>query len=164
VIHCSSFSKCLAPGYRVGWVAGGRYAQEISRLKLMTTISPSIPAQAAIADYLQHGGYDRHLRKLRHALEAQQTSMLAAADRYFPAHTRITRPVGGYFLWVEFPEHVDSLQLFRTALDHGVSLAPGPIFSATQQFRHCIRLSYGHPWTQRSERGMETLGTLLSLF
>ena len=162
VIHCSSFSKCLAPGYRVGWVAGGRYAQEISRLKLMTTISPSIPAQAAIADYLQHGGYDRHLRKLRHALEAQQTSMLAAADRYFPAHTRITRPAGGYFLWVEFPDHVDSLQLFRTALDHGVSLAPGPIFSATQQFRHCIRLSYGHPWTQRSERGMETLGKLLS--
>ena len=164
VIHCSSFSKCLAPGYRVGWVAGGRYAQAISRLKLMTTISPSVPAQAAIADYLQHGGYDRHLLKLRHALEAQQGSMLAAADRYFPAQTRITRPAGGYFLWVEFPEQVDSLQLFKTALDQGVSLAPGPIFSATQQFRHCVRLSYGHPWTQRSERGMETLGKLLSLF
>lgn len=162
VIHCSSFSKCLAPGYRVGWVAGGRYAKEISRLKLMTTISPSIPAQAAIADYLQHGGYDRHLRKLRHALEAQQTSMLTAADRYFPSGTRITRPKGGYFLWVELPRQVDSLRLFRTALEHGVSLAPGPIFSASQQFRHCIRLSYGHPWTQRSERGMETLGTLLS--
>ena len=90
--------------------------------------------------------------------------MLAAADRYFPAQTRITRPAGGYFLWVEFPEQVDSLQLFKTALDQGVSLAPGPIFSATQQFRHCVRLSYGHPWTQRSERGMETLGKLLSLF
>ena len=164
VIHCGSFSKCLAPGYRVGWVTGGRYAQAISRLKLMTTISPSVPAQAAIADYLQHGGYDRHLRKLRHALESQQGSMLAAADRYFPTHTRITRPTGGYFLWVEFPEQVDSLRLFKTALDHGVSLAPGPIFSATQQFRHCVRLSYGHPWTQHSERGMETLGRLLSLF
>ena len=163
VIHCSSFSKCLAPGYRVGWVAGGRYADAISRLKLMTTISPSIPAQAAIADYLQHGGYDRHLRKLRHALEAQQGSMLAAADRYFPTQTRITRPAGGYFLWVEFPEKVDSLRLFNLALDHGVSVAPGPIFSATQQFRHCVRLSYGHPWTQRSERGMETLGQLLAL-
>lgn len=164
VIHCSSFSKCLAPGYRIGWVAGGRYAQTISRLKLMTTISPSVPAQAAIADYLQHGGFDRHLRKLRHALESQQNSMLAAADRYFPTHTRITRPAGGYFLWVEFPEHIDSLRLFNIALDQGVSLAPGPIFSATQQFRHCVRLSYGHPWTQRSERGMETLGQLLALF
>src|SRR5690606_19371936 len=72
VMHCGSFSKCLAPGYRVGWVAAGRYAEQISRLKLMTTISPSIPAQAAIADYLQHGGYDRHLRKLRETLEHQQ--------------------------------------------------------------------------------------------
>lgn len=119
---------------------------------------------AAIADYLQHGGYDRHLRKLRHALEAQQGSMLAAADRYFPAHTRISRPAGGYFLWMEFPDKVDSLRLFNLALDQGVSLAPGPIFSATQQFRHCIRLSYGSPWTPSSERGMETLGRLLSLF
>ncbi|TFH88759.1 PLP-dependent aminotransferase family protein [Billgrantia azerbaijanica] len=163
VMHCGSFSKCLAPGYRVGWVAGGRYAPAISRLKLMTTISPSIPAQAAIADYLQHGGYDRHLRKLRHALEAQQAAMLASADRHFPAGTRLTRPGGGYFLWAEFPERVDSLRLFRMALDQGVSLAPGPIFSATQGFRHCVRLSYGHPWTARSERAMETLGQLLAL-
>ncbi|MDR5866743.1 GntR family transcriptional regulator MpaR [Halomonas koreensis] len=164
VMHCGSFSKCLAPGYRVGWVAGGRYAPALSRLKLMTTISPSIPAQAAIADYLQHGGYDRHLRKLRHALEAQQAAMLAAADRHFPAGTRLTRPGGGYFLWVEFPERVDSLRLFRMALDQGVSLAPGPIFSATQGFRHCARLSHGHPWTARSERAMETLGQLLASF
>ncbi|MFG6158084.1 GntR family transcriptional regulator MpaR [Halomonas sp. 1390] len=164
VMHCGSFSKCLAPGYRVGWVAGGRFAAAISRLKLMTTISPSIPAQAAIADYLQRGGYDRHLRTLRHALEAQQAAMLASADRHFPTGTRITRPDGGYFLWAEFPERVDSLRLFRMALDQGVSLAPGPIFSATQGFRHCARLSYGHPWTARSERAMETLGRLLASF
>ncbi len=85
VMHCSSFSKSLAPGYRVGWVAGGRYAEQIERLKLMTSLSASIPAQAAIADYLQHGGYDRHLRKLRYALETQQNAMLAAVARYFPS-------------------------------------------------------------------------------
>ena len=116
VMHCSSFSKSLAPGYRIGWVAGGRYAEQIARLKLMTTISPSVPAQAALADYLQHGGYDRHLRKLRHALEMQQSAMLASAARHFPASTRVTRPSGGYFLWFEFPEHLDSLQLLRLAL------------------------------------------------
>ncbi|MWV14346.1 aminotransferase class I/II-fold pyridoxal phosphate-dependent enzyme [Pseudomonas sp. R-28-1W-6] len=164
VMHCGSFSKSLAPGYRVGWVAGGRYAEQISRLKLMTTISPSVPAQAAIADYLQHGGYDRHLRKLRHALETQQDAMLASAARHFPAGTRVTRPSGGYFLWFEFPEPVDSLQLFQLALAQGISLAPGPIFSATRRFRNCARLNHGHPWDAQSEQAMELLGRILASF
>lgn len=164
VMHCGSFSKSLAPGYRVGWVAGGRYAEKISRLKLMTTISPSVPAQAAIADYLQHGGYDRHLRKLRHALEMQQSAMLSSAARHFPASTRVTRPSGGYFLWFEFAEQVDSLQLLQLALAQGISLAPGPIFSATQRFRNCARLNHGHPWDERSEKAMELLGWMIKSF
>jgi DNA-binding transcriptional MocR family regulator len=164
VMHCGSFSKCLAPGYRVGWVAGGRYAEQISRLKLMTTISPSVPAQAALADYLQHGGYDRHLRKLRHALETQQAAMLASAARHFPASTKVTRPSGGYFLWFEFPEQVDSLQLFQLALAQGISLAPGPIFSATRRFGNCARLNYGHPWSAQSEQAMAVLGRIIGSF
>ena len=164
VMHCGSFSKSLAPGYRVGWVAGGRYAQQISRLKLMTTISPSVPAQAAIADYLQHGGYDRHLRKLRHNLEMQQSAMLAAAARYFPPSTRVTRPDGGYFLWFEFPQRVDALKLFHLALAQGISIAPGPIFSATRGFNHCARLNHGHPWDKRSEEAMAMLGRIIHTF
>ncbi|WP_394237070.1 GntR family transcriptional regulator MpaR [Pseudomonas anguilliseptica] len=164
VMHCGSFSKCLAPGYRVGWVAGGRYAEQISRLKLMTTISPSVPAQAALAEYLQHGGYDRHLRKLRHALEAQQASMLASAARHFPASTKVTRPSGGYFLWFEFPEQIDALRLFQLALAQGISLAPGPIFSATRRFGNCARLNYGHPWDAQSEQAMAVLGRIISSF
>lgn len=164
VLHCSSFSKCLAPGYRVGWVAAGRYAERIAKLKLMTTLSPSVPAQAAIADYLQHGGYDRHLRRLRHALETQQGAMLASAARHFPAGTRVTQPTGGYFLWFEFPEQVDALVLFKLALAQGISLAPGPIFSASQGFDHCARLNHGHPWSPVHERAMDVLGRILHSF
>jgi DNA-binding transcriptional MocR family regulator len=164
VMHCGSFSKHLAPGYRIGWVAGGRYTEQINRLKLMTTISPSVPAQAAIADYLQHGGYDRHLRKLRDSLQIQQNAMLAAATRYFPGDTRVSKPVGGYFLWFEFPKRVDSLQLFQQALAQGISLMPGPIFSATERFTHCARLNYGHPWDTRSEDAMALLGRLIATF
>jgi len=164
VMHCGSFSKSLAPGYRVGWVAAGRFAQTISRLKLMTTISPSVPAQAAIADYLQHGGYDRHLRKLRHNLEMQQSAMLASAARHFPEATRVTRPDGGYFLWFEFPGQVDALQLFQLALAQGISIAPGPIFSATRGFAHCARLNHGHPWDKRSEDAMAMLGRIVDSF
>lgn len=164
VMHCGSFSKSLAPGYRVGWVAGGRYTERLARLKLMTTISPSVPAQTAIADYLQHGNYDRHLRKLRYTLESQQEAMLASAARHFPRGTRVTRPAGGYFLWFEFPGNVDSLQLFKLALAQGISLAPGPIFSASQDFRHCARLNHGHPWGTESEQAMELLGRMLRSF
>jgi DNA-binding transcriptional MocR family regulator len=160
VMHCGSFSKSLAPGYRVGWVAGGRYAQQINRLKLMTTISPSLPAQAAIADYLQGGGYDRHLRKLRHALESQQHAMQVAIARYFPDDVRVTRPAGGYFLWLEFAEGVDCLLLFQRALEQGISIAPGPIFSPTRQFRNCIRLNCGQPWDERCEHAMAMLGKI----
>jgi DNA-binding transcriptional MocR family regulator len=162
VMHCGSFSKNLAPGYRVGWVSAGRYTEQIHRLKLMTTLSPSVPAQVAIADYLQHGGYDRHLRKLREALETQQQLMLAAIARYFPAQTKVTHPGGGYFLWVEFPEHIDTLKLFSLALARGISIAPGPIFSATQRFRNCARINYGQPWNKETEAAIAVLGKLIA--
>ena len=164
VMHCGSFAKSLAPGYRIGWVAAGRFAQKIERLKLMTSLCASMPAQAAIADYLQHGGYDRHLRKLRYALEGQQANMLAAISRHFPAQTRVSQPAGGYFLWLELPPQMDSLKLFQMALAQGISIAPGPIFSPTQRFRNCIRLNYGSPWDEVSEKAMETLGRIVRSF
>lgn len=161
VMHCGSFAKSLAPGYRIGWVAAGRYAQKVERLKLMTSLSPSMPAQAAIADYLQHGGYDRHLRRLRYALEDQQRAMLATIARYFPGQSRVSQPQGGYFLWVELPEQLDSLKVFKMALAQGISIAPGPIFSATRRFANCIRLNYGSPWDDNCEKAMETLGRII---
>lgn len=164
VMHCSSFSKSLAPGYRIGWVAAGRFAQKIERLKLMTSLCASMPAQAAIADYLQHGGYDRHLRKLRYALEGQQLSMLGAIARHFPAQTRVSHPTGGYFLWLELPEQMDALKLFHLALAQGISIAPGPIFSPTRRFGNCIRLNYGSPWHDTTEQAMETLGKIVRSF
>ncbi|WP_449432513.1 GntR family transcriptional regulator MpaR [Pseudomonas putida] len=164
VMHCGSFAKSLAPGYRIGWVAAGRFAQKIERLKLMTSLCASMPAQAAIADYLQHGGYDRHLRKLRYALEGQQANMLAAIARHFPAQTRVSQPSGGYFLWLELPQQMDALKLFHMALAQGISIAPGPIFSPTRRFGNCIRLNYGTPWNEGAEKAMETLGRIIRSF
>ncbi|MGQ2981309.1 MAG: aminotransferase-like domain-containing protein [Polaromonas sp.] len=160
VMHCSSFSKTLAPGYRVGWVSPGRFGEQIARLKLMTNISASLPAQLALADYLQHGGYDKHLRKLRHAMEARLASLLAAIARHFPSGVRVTRPPGGYFVWVVFDAGFDALALHEAALARGISVAPGPIFSARRDFRHCLRLNGGQAWDQRLEDAMRTLGAL----
>lgn len=161
VMHCSSFSKCLAPGYRVGWVAPGRYAQLVERLKLTTTISTSVPSQIAIGKYLQKGGYDKHLRNLRHTLLVNQIKFVEAIERYFPEGTCLTVPQGGYFLWVKLPDGVDALQLHQLATANGISIAPGPIFSAQRSFSNYIRLNYGHIWDTQIEAGLEILGKLV---
>lgn len=160
VLHSSSFSKCLAPGYRVGWTVAGRYSKDVARLKMTRSLSASAPAQGALADYLAKGGYDKHLRQLRHALARQQDCMLEAVVKHFPKGTRATRPDGGYFLWVELAGGVDALELHRRAMSLGISVAPGPMFSAQRAFRNFIRLNYGHPWTARMEAAIATLGRL----
>ena len=161
VMHCSSFSKCLAPGWRIGWAAPGRFARQVARQKLITSLATSAPAQAALAAYLEKGGYDKHLRRLRHALQVQQAQFAQALGQHFPPGTRATRPAGGYFLWVDLPDQVNALEIHRQALSLGISVAPGPIFSAKQGFANCLRLNYGHVWDERAERAVATLGQLV---
>ena len=162
VLHCGSFAKCLAPGYRVGWVAAGRYTRSVERLKFMTSLASNIPTQIALADYLQQGGFEPHLRRLRRALADQQAQLMDAVARHFPAETRVSRPEGGYFLWLELPEGTDTLALHRRALAQGISIAPGPIFSAKREYRHCLRLNSGHPWDGRFEAAVAALGRLVA--
>jgi len=162
VMHCSSFSKTLAPGFRLGWVVAGRFARQVERLKLTTSLSAPVPLQMALADYLAQGGYERHLRQLRLTLAAQQRCMLQAISEHFPPGTRVSRPQGGYFVWLELPDGCNALALHRSALQEGISIAPGPIFSATRAFGHCIRLNYGHPWSAQVAAAITTLGRLVS--
>ncbi|MES2264818.1 MAG: PLP-dependent aminotransferase family protein [Pseudomonadota bacterium] len=162
VMHCSSFSKCLAPGYRVGWVAAGRYARQVARHKLTTTLTTCAPAQAALALYLEKGGYDRHLRLLRRTLATQQTAFMEAVARHFPPGTLATRPKGGYFLWLELPPGVDALHVHREALARGISVAPGPIFSPQPAYSNCLRLNYGQAWDARVEAALATLGQIVA--
>jgi DNA-binding transcriptional MocR family regulator len=160
VLHCGSFSKSLAPGYRVGWVAGGRFAPQLARQKLIASIATSIPVQLALAKYLERGSYDRHLRALRATLQQQRDAYTAAIAEHFPAGTRVSRPNGGYFLWVELPEAADSLALRREAMAAGISVAPGPMFSASGAFRNCLRINAGHAFDHRAREALRQLGLL----
>jgi DNA-binding transcriptional MocR family regulator len=160
VLHCGSFSKSLAPGYRLGWVAAGQFAERVQRRKTMTSLATSMPIQAAIAAVLGEDGYDAHLRKLRRHLEQQQAAALRSLETHLPTGCRITRPQGGYFLWVELPQGVDTIEMHTRALEQGVSMAPGPIFSARKGFAHCLRLNTGHPWTAEMDRGVAILGQI----
>lgn len=162
VMHVSSFSKCLAPGYRLGWVAAGRYAVQIQRQKLSTSLATTVPVQIALADYLKHGAFENHLRQLRRKLAEQEAGLVAAVERHFPEGTRLARPRGGYFLWLELPRQVDTLRLHQQALARGISTAPGPIFSAKREFGHYLRLNFGHPESTGQQQAVATLGQLIA--
>jgi DNA-binding transcriptional MocR family regulator len=160
VIQCGSFSKSLAPGYRIGWVVPGRYKERIIRLKRMNNVSTNTLAQSAIALFLANGRYELHLRHLRRALHTQSLRYIEAISRYFPEETRLTRPQGGFVLWVELDRGADSYALHKRALKQGVGIAPGQIFSSQGQFKNCFRLSFGLPWSSRVDHGLKLLGDL----
>ncbi len=163
VLNCGSFSKCLAPGYRLGWVAAGRFAASIQRRKIATSISTSLPIQDGIALFLKQEGYDsasHHacakrlpLSRPRCSPRYRSTFRTAIASRGRTAATSCGwncraawtrwRCIG--WRWIS-----------------GISVAPGPIFSPRREFRNCLRLNAGHPWTPELDRAIATLGQLAS--
>jgi DNA-binding transcriptional MocR family regulator len=161
-IYCSSFSKTIAPGYRIGWIATGRHMQRVLERKFAFTLcGPALP-QAALAEFLSSGGYDSHLRRIRRTFGDNIDHMLRAIGKSFPGGTKVTRPEGGFVLWLELPEPVESRELFHRALEHGVCFAPGDVFSASNRYANCLRLSCGSHWHPRIEQGLKTLGEIAS--
>lgn len=161
VIQCGSFSKSLAPGYRIGWAVPGRFKEQVIRLKRMNTVATNTLAQAAIANFLENGRYELHLRHLRKALHTQCLRYIQAVNEYFPEDTRITRPQGGFALWLELDKKIDTYKLHKRALKVGIGIAPGQIFSSQGRFENCFRMSFGLPWSERVEQGIRTLGELV---
>ena len=140
----------------------GRYRAQVEKLKFLNTLTtPSVP-QVAVADYLRQDGYDRHLRHVRKFYRHQARLMSAMVLRFFPSGTRISSPQGGYVLWVQMPERVDSMRLYQAALARGITVGPGYMFSMRNDFRHFIRLNYSYPWTAQTEAALRTLGGLVA--
>lgn len=160
VMLCSSFTKNIAPGFRVGWVAAGRWQQAITHLKFTNTVSTPMVFQAAIARFMEDGGYDHHMRQLREAFQQQLRQVRETVERHFPAGTRLTRPEGGFLLWVELPKGIDSIALFERALAEKIYIAPGKLFAGNGRFDNHLRLSCGYPWSAEIERGIIRLGKL----
>ncbi|UJR83136.1 PLP-dependent aminotransferase family protein [Sandaracinus amylolyticus] len=160
VLLVGSMSKTLAPGYRVGWLAPGRWDEAVVRKKSAMTLACPTPTEMAVAELLDEGGYDRHLRRLRRAIADQCARYREAIARSFPEGTRVSRPQGGFVLWVELPQGTSGIALQAEALERGIAIAPGPIFSARQRFQSCIRISTGFPFSPRIERAIATLGKI----
>jgi DNA-binding transcriptional MocR family regulator len=161
VLHCSSLSKSLAPGYRIGWCIPGRFLQRVKELKQMHTISGTTLTQAAMAHFLSIGRYEYHLKNLRKALHTQCLRYTQSIIQYFPQDVKLTRPAGGFVLWVEMNKEVDAYKLYQEAMKYGISIAPGQIFSASGDYRNCIRIGYGRAYDDTIEYGLKVLGNLI---
>jgi DNA-binding transcriptional MocR family regulator len=160
VLLCSSFSKVLSPGFRIGWIQPGKFQAEVERLQFITTVAtPSLP-QKVIARFLETGGYERHLRRLGIAFAGQIQSFSQAIARYFPEGTQVSRPAGGYLLWVQLPRQINSEKLYRQALEKNVVIIPGSMFSAQARFKNCFRISCGMAWSERTEQALRDLALL----
>jgi DNA-binding transcriptional MocR family regulator len=161
VLSCGSFSKTLAPGYRVGWAIPGRYRDRVLHFKLSTTVATPVPTQLALAEYLSSGGYDPYLRRLRRTFQSNLDRLSFEIAARFPQGTRISRPAGGFLLWVQLPEGTDTVELQRRALSHGLSVAPGPAFSASGAYRNYMRINAGYRWSERNGEALDLLAELV---
>lgn len=158
ILTCGSFSKTAAPGYRIGWLLTGRFTSEIERLKRAYSCSSGLLQQLTLREFLATGDYDRYLKTLKPVLRRNAERMSALVGEHFPAETRTSKPVGGSVLWLELPASIDAETLFDNAIAAGISIAPGHIFSPRGRYSNFIRLSYGHPWSERIEDAVKWLG------
>lgn len=160
VLHCASFSKSLAPGYRIGWAIPGRFKEQFVRLKRMHTVSTNTVTQAALAHFLSVGRYELHLRHLRKSLHTQMLRYAQSISEHFPSDMRMTRPHGGFALWIELNKNVNAFKLHKRAIKNNIGFAPGQMFSSSMRFENCLRISCGDPWTDKIEDAIKVLGRM----
>jgi DNA-binding transcriptional MocR family regulator len=164
VLWCSSISKTLAPGYRVGWVAPGKYKEQLLKLKWVHAISSSTINNEVVANFLKSGRYDNHLRKMRLTLQNNYQHYIDAITDYFPAGTKISRPQGGLACWVEFNKKVNTAELFDRAIKQKISIGPGRLYTLQNQFENCMRLSLGLHWTEELKQKLKVLGGIVGRY
>ncbi len=158
VIHLFSFSKSLFPGARVGSIfARGRAIDGLLALKRATDHSDSMPLQAAMAEFVRSGAYDKHLTGLRRILRSRRDVLLDALAREMPEGTRWTTPEGGYQCWLELPEAIDTGHLLADAARNGVLFAPGYQFHWDGRTSRCLRLTVAMADEQAIRRGVAAL-------
>lgn len=162
VLWCGSVSKTLAPGYRVGWVEAGRFKNKLLQAKIYHAISATSVTHEAVAGFLETGRYETHLRKLRQTLYSNHLHYLRAINAFFPAEKiKLSRPQGGFVLWLELDKKIDTVALYEEAAARNIGIAPGKMFTLKNQYNNCMRLNYGLFWDDKKLQALKTLGHLV---
>lgn len=165
VMVCGSFSKTVSPGLRLGWVEAGRWHARVQRIKQVTSGGQATLVELALADLLTQSGLEAQFRQLRQRIAQRVDEAREIIGRHFPRGTRVTDPAGGFILWVELPEAgtagpVDAMALYEACIAERIVIAPGMLFSATERFRHCIRLGVGGRWDDAQKAALARVGRL----
>jgi DNA-binding transcriptional MocR family regulator len=160
VLSCASANKVLSLGFRIGWIATGRYHQPLLDLKHINTLCTSGLLQNTLARLLADGVYQQHVQRLRQKLWHNAQLFLAQIQRCFPQDTHCHLPEGGMFLWVELPAGYKADQIYEAALRDKISVVPGSVFSPSQNYHHCLRLNIATPFTPAVEMALQRLGQL----
>lgn len=162
VMLCSSFSKVLAPGFRVGWIAPGRYINKVMHIKYVSSsMCPTLP-QIAIASFIRERSYEKHLRVMRKEYAAARDHLRSGIKQYFPKGTCVSYPEGGFVMWVELPKQYNSEELAHSAKQKGIILAPGQVFSATGKYRNCLRFNFIDRDQQTRTKALQVLGEIFA--
>lgn len=163
VLLCSSFTKSVAPGLRVGWIVPGRYRDRVLHMKY-AAIGSTVPTnQLAMAAFIRDGHYHRHIRRMRQFYQQHLETYTCWIRQYFPCGICVTRPKGGYMLWVELPEGVDMLCVSRQLCRLKIQIAPGSLFSASGKYRNCLRINCALPLTERYREAISKLGEAIHI-
>lgn len=160
VIYCSSLSKTLAPGWRIGWIAAGRYYPQVLQARMAGDWAGAPLLEAATSEMLANGDYDRHLRRLKRRIAEGIAAVVARVKASFPPGTRVNVPEAGFLLWVELPPQVNALEVHRRALAWGIGVSPGPLFSPGAELTHFLRLNCANEPTPRLLTAVEQIGAL----
>lgn len=163
VLYCSSISKTLAPGYRVGWIAPGKFKDKILKLKLLHSTSSITIVNEAVANFLKSGKYEKHLYQMRRTLQNNYQNYVQTIAEFFPEGTRTSRPQGGLSLWVEFDKTIHTRELYDKAIKQNISIAPGRMFTLQDQYENCMRLCFGLPWSESTRSKLEQIGKLAKM-
>lgn len=161
VILCSSFSKTLAPGLRVGWIAPGKHYNQVLHTKYSLTSSPSGLPENSLAEFIAQGGYERHLRAMRKQYKLNRGRMIQWIEKYLPKNTKISYPNGGFLLWVELEKHIDTKILNEYLRTQKITVSPGIIFSANQKYKNCMRLNYQSNEHKKNEYALKIIGNAI---
>jgi len=164
VLLCSSLSKSLSPGLRIGWAIPGPWLEKVTHLKVTSTMAGATLPSLTAARYLEMGIFDRHLRQMRRFYKEQRDYFLHLVSLHLPKEIRLTHPEGGYVIWLELNKKIDSMLLYEQALKENICIAPGPLFSVSGQYKNFVRINYGKATKQELEQAMIILGRLIASY